>query len=52
VDDRSTSYDRACFGVNFGDTSIDLAMERRGPEHIEELLGALREAGYVFERVV
>ena len=48
----ATSYDRAYFGVNFGDTSIDLTMETRGPEHIEELSGALREAGYVFERVV
>jgi threonine dehydratase len=48
----ATSYDRAYFGVNFGDTAIDLTMETRGPEHIEELSGALREAGYVFERVV
>jgi threonine dehydratase len=48
----ATTYDRAYFGVNFGDTTIDLTMETRGPEHIEELSGALRQAEYVFERIV
>src|SRR6202022_578376 len=40
----ATSYDRAYFGVNFGDTTIDLTMETRGPEHIEELSTALKQA--------
>jgi threonine dehydratase len=48
----ATSYDRAYFGVNFGDTAIDLTMETKGPEHIEELSDALKQAGYVFERIV
>jgi threonine dehydratase len=48
----ATTYDRAYFGVNFGETTIDLTLETRGPEHIEELSAALRQAQYVFERVV
>jgi threonine dehydratase len=48
----ATSYDRAYFGVNFGDTAIDLTMETRGPDHIEELSSALTRAGYLFERIV
>ena len=48
----ATTYDRAYFGVSFGDTTIDLTMETRGPEHIEELSAALKQAEYVFERVV
>jgi threonine dehydratase len=47
----ATSYDRAYFGVNFGDTAIDLTMEMRGIEHIRELSAALEAAGYVFERI-
>jgi threonine dehydratase len=46
-----TSYDRAYFGVNFGDTAIDLTMETRGSEHVQELLAALAEEKYVFERI-
>ena len=48
----ATAYDRAYFGVNFGDTTIDLTMETRGPHHIAELSAALEQAGYVFERIV
>ena len=29
-----TQYDRTYYGVNLGDTAIDLSMETRGPEHI------------------
>jgi len=46
-----TSYDRAYFGVNIGDTAIDLTMETRGSEHVEELLLALTAENYVFERI-
>ena len=46
-----TSYDRTYFGVNLGDTAIDLTMETRGSEHVEELLNALTAANYVFERI-
>lgn len=47
-----TAYDRAYHGVNLGDTAIDITMETRGPEHIEELLGALVSAGYTHERIL
>ena len=34
-----------------GDTIIDLTIETRGPEHVEQILQRLREAKYSFERV-
>ena len=46
-----TSYDRAYYGVNLGDTAIDITMETRGPDHIAELLSALGAGGYAHERV-
>jgi threonine dehydratase len=39
-----TAYDRAYYGVNLGDTAIDITMETRGPDHIAELLSALAAA--------
>ena len=47
-----TSYDRAYYGVNLGDTAIDITMESRAPEHIAELLSALEAAGCANERVL
>ena len=46
-----TSFNRAYYGVVLGDTAIDITMETRGPEHIQELIAALDAAGYVHERV-
>ena len=46
-----TAFNRAYFGVVLGDTAIDITMETRGPEHIQELIAALDAAGYVHERV-
>jgi threonine dehydratase len=46
------SHDRAYFGVSLGDTVLDITLETRGAEHIEELLGALTAEGYGHERVV
>jgi threonine dehydratase len=46
-----TNYDRAYHGVVLGDTAIDITMETRGPEHVADLIAALEEAGYPFERV-
>ncbi|MFB3815628.1 MAG: threonine ammonia-lyase [Terriglobales bacterium] len=46
-----TSYSRTYFGVDLGHTAIDLTMETRGSEHVEELIAALNAANYVFERV-
>jgi threonine dehydratase len=47
-----TLYNRAYYGVNLGDTSIDITMETRGREQVEELLVALTEAGYRHSRVL
>ena len=46
-----TQYDRTYYGVNLGDTAIDLSMETRGPEHIREILDALTAAEYRHERI-
>ena len=45
------THDRAYFGVLLGDTIIDISMETRGPQHVDELLARLTEAGYKYERV-
>ncbi len=47
-----TLYNRAYYGVNLGDTAIDITMETRGPEQVEELLRAMDEAGYHYSRVL
>jgi threonine dehydratase len=46
-----TQYDRTYYGVNLGDTAIDLSMETRGPEHIAKILLSLTEAEYRHERI-
>ena len=46
-----TLHNRAYYGVNLGDTVIDITMETRGREQINELLGALCAAGYRHSRV-
>jgi threonine dehydratase len=47
-----TLYNRAYYGVNLGDTTIDITLETRGPEQVQELLAALDEGGYVYSRVI
>jgi threonine dehydratase len=39
------------FSEKFGDTTLLLTLETRGPEHVEEILGGLREQGYRVELV-
>jgi threonine dehydratase len=39
------------FTERFGDTRLLLTLETRGPEHVEEILRALRERGYQVDRV-
>ena len=46
-----TLYNRAYYGVNLGDTVIDITMETRGREQVAELLAALTDAGYKHSRV-
>ena len=47
-----TLYNRAYYGVNLGDTAIDITLETRGREQVEELLAALDTSGYKFSRVL
>jgi threonine dehydratase len=46
-----TLYNRAYYGVNLGDTAIDITMETRGREQVHELLAALNEGGYRYSQV-
>jgi threonine dehydratase len=39
------------FSHRFGDTTLQLTLETRGIDHVEEILRALRERGYQVERV-
>jgi threonine dehydratase len=47
-----TLHNRAYYGVNLGDTVIDITMETRGREQVEELLAALTSEGYKHSRVL
>lgn len=47
-----TLHNRAYYGVNLGDTVIDITMETRGREQVEELLLALTATGYKHSRVL
>jgi threonine dehydratase len=47
-----TLYNRAYYGVNLGDTVIDITMETRGREQVEELLAALTTNGFRHTRVL
>jgi len=39
------------FASRFGDTTLQLTLETRGPEHVDEILVALRERGYQVEQM-
>ncbi len=45
-------FDRAYYGVNLGNTLVDISVETRGDEQIRRLLAALTQAGYRHERVL
>ncbi len=47
-----TLHNRAYYGVNLGDTVIDITMETRGREQLAELLAALDAEGYRHSRVL
>ena len=47
-----TLHNRAYYGVNLGDTVIDITMETRGREQVAELLTALSADGYKHSRVL
>jgi threonine dehydratase len=46
-----TAHDRAHYGVSLGDTVIDITLETRGGEHIEEIRTQLTRSGYRHERI-
>jgi threonine dehydratase len=46
-----TSHDRAYYGVNLGNTVIDVTLETRGYEHIAAIRSALSQAGYQHEQI-
>jgi threonine dehydratase len=46
-----TQHDRAYYGVNLGDTVIDMTLETRGVSHITQILEALAAEGYRHERI-
>ena len=47
-----TLHNRAYYGVNLGDTVIDITMETRGRDQVTELLTALSAEGYKHSRVL
>jgi threonine dehydratase len=47
-----TLHNRAYYGVNLGDTVIDITMETRGPDQVALLLAALTAEGYKHTRVL
>ncbi len=46
-----TAHDRAHYGVNLGDTVIDVTLETRGDAHIAEIGQMLTAAGYRHQRI-
>ncbi|WP_128912320.1 threonine ammonia-lyase [Granulicella sibirica] len=46
-----TLYNRAYYGVNLGDTTIDITLETRGPQQVVELQEAMTAGGYRYSRV-
>ncbi|HEX3940517.1 MAG TPA: threonine ammonia-lyase [Acidobacteriaceae bacterium] len=46
-----TLHNRAYYGVNLGDTVIDITLETRGAPHIASIGKALEAAHYRFERI-
>ena len=45
------THDRTYFGVALGNTMIDLTIETRGPEQVEQILERLTAEGYSYDRV-
>jgi threonine dehydratase len=46
-----TLHNRAYYGVNLGDTVIDITLETRGAAHITAIADALEVEGYRYERI-
>ena len=46
-----TEHNRSYYGVNLGETAIDITLETRGPAHITAILHALEAANYRHEHI-
>ena len=44
-------HNRAFSRVDLGETAVDVTLETRGTEHIEQLVQVFRERGYEHERL-
>ena len=44
-------HDRSHYGVNLGESVIELTLETRGREHANEIIAVLQESGYPIEQV-
>jgi threonine dehydratase len=44
-------HDRSHYGVNLGESAVELTLETRGSEHANEIIAALQTAGYPIERI-
>ena len=44
-------HDRSHYGVNLGETVIDLTLETRGRDHADEIIAVLQASGYPIEQV-
>ena len=45
-------HDRAHYGVNLGESVIELTLETRGRDHANQIVAALKEGGYPIEQVL
>jgi threonine dehydratase len=45
-------HDRSHYGVNLGESMIELTLETRGRNHANEIVAALQESGYPIEQVL
>jgi len=45
-------HDRTSRDVEMSDTEVEIELEMRGPDHVDEFLGALRDAGYEVDVLV
>jgi len=48
----SVAHDRSHYGASLNQAVLDITLETRGPEHIEEIIAALAKANYNADRVI
>jgi threonine dehydratase len=45
-------HDRSHYGVNLGESVIELTLETRGRDHANEIVELLQQSGYPIEQVL